>query len=174
MAEQRCKFDVSAVKTDLSPSFLSKLELGKVGISVANVDKISIALGIGVIHLVKGDDWELPLMSEEGRRPNITLECDILYESLGPAMKDFGLVATKVTSQPGQNNGKFTDHAGDEFRYILKGQFRFWVGDKVYELNSGDSLSHPAHLPHRWENIGEAMVVSVWKIKKQIKAKVNS
>ena len=149
-----------ADSASLSPSFLSKLESGKVGISVANLDKISNALGIDVIHLVKDQaDRELPFVSVEGRRPNIILEGDILYESLGPVIKDFGLVASKVTAKSGQNSGEFTDHTGDELRYILQGQFRFWVGDKVYELNPGDSLSHSANMPHRWENLGDGVGV---------------
>jgi transcriptional regulator with XRE-family HTH domain len=144
-----------AEKSNLSPSFLSKLEAGKVGISVVNLDKISSALGLDVIHLLKDDSpIELPTVTHEGCRSTITLDGNIIYESLGPIRADFGIYASLVTSQPNSNSGDESTHFGDELRYILKGRFSFWLGEEKFDLRPGDSLCHKANVPHRWENIG--------------------
>lgn len=145
-----------ADKTDLSPSFLSKLESGKVGVSVANLDKISSSMGIYVSHLVDGDgNPEIPMVTKNERRPVVTLEGGTLYEALGPMSADFTIVGNRVTAQPDQTSGDDTEHLGDEMRYILEGRFRFWVGDDSYDLEAGDVLSHPSTIPHRWKNIGD-------------------
>ncbi len=144
-----------AEKTDLSPSFISKLETGKVGVSISNLDKIASAYGLGVGHLVKEHpDKKVPLVVKRNRGDRFVLNGNILYERVSPNDPHFGLSSVLVRSHPGETSGEMTTHIGDEFRYILNGAFRFWVGDNVYELQAGDTLSHPSDLPHRWENIG--------------------
>ena len=46
-------------------------------------------------------------------------------------------------------------HTGQEFVYCLEGEFAFYVGEKEFILEPGDSLIFEAHIPHRWENRGE-------------------
>lgn len=38
--------------------------------------------------------------------------------------------------------------------YVLEGQFRFYVGDEVYEGGPGTVVVNPPHLPHSSTNIG--------------------
>lgn len=144
-----------AAKTDLSPSFISKIETGKVGVSVSNLDKIASAIGLSVGHLVRDQpDKTMPQVVKRNRGDRFVLNENILYERISPDNPSFHLSSVLVRSQPGDTSGEMTTHVGDEFRYILMGTFRFWVGEMVYELETGDTLSHTADLPHRWENIG--------------------
>jgi transcriptional regulator with XRE-family HTH domain len=46
-------------------------------------------------------------------------------------------------------------HTGYEFVFCLKGHLSYVIEDQKYILDPGDSLMFEAHLPHRWQNVGE-------------------
>jgi quercetin dioxygenase-like cupin family protein len=41
--------------------------------------------------------------------------------------------------------------------YCLEGCIAFFVGEKEYDLEPGDSLIFEAHIPHRWENQNDSL-----------------
>ena len=142
--------------TGLSPSYLSKLESGKTGVSVANLDKIRSAIGLNSIELLVSESdpqdstsW----VTSAGRRTRLLIEGGIMYEELTPRIAEFGLSAVLIRCQPGDSSGEMTMHKGDEFRYVVKGEFRYWMADDEFVLHPGDTISHPSTTPHRWENI---------------------
>ena len=47
-------------------------------------------------------------------------------------------------------------HDVDEMFFVQEGQFRFRVGDELYELGPGDMLFGPRRIPHAFRNISEA------------------
>ncbi|MFN8344879.1 MAG: cupin domain-containing protein [Spirosomataceae bacterium] len=42
-----------------------------------------------------------------------------------------------------------------EYKYIIKGQVEYIVGDQKYDLSAGDSIFFDANLPHKPANVGE-------------------
>jgi len=143
-------------ETGLSPSYLSKLESGKAGVSVANLDKIATAIGLGMELLISESDSadSTSWVTSADRRTRFVIEGSIMYERLAPRISEFGLSGNLVRCQPGDNSGELTTHKGDELRYVVKGEFRYWVDDGEFILHAGDTISHPGAVPHRWENIG--------------------
>jgi transcriptional regulator with XRE-family HTH domain len=145
-----------AEDTGLSPSYLSKLESGKVGMSVANLDKIATGLGLGIGDLVgegeeEGEFWVV----RNDQRKRLVLGEGVVFEDLVPRIPEFGLSGSLVFCQAeGCSGMEMTTHKGDEFRYVLQGVFDYWVGDEKFTLHPGDSISHSGTLPHRWENVG--------------------
>ena len=145
-----------AEETGLSPSYLSKLESGKVGLSVSNLDKIASSIGLGIGDLVgegevEGEFWII----RNDQRKRLLLGEGVVFEDLIPRIPDFGLSGSLVFCNAGGCSGtEMTTHKGDEFRYILQGEFEYWVGDEKCTLQSGDSISHSGELPHRWKNAG--------------------
>ena len=158
--------DVSEA-TGLSPSYLSKLESGKVGVSVANLDKIATAIGLSDMALLMSESDPQDIASwvtSADRRTRLLVENRIMYEKLTPRIAKFGLSAVLIRCQPGDSSAEMTTHKGDEFRYVVKGEFRYWLADHEFTLHAGDTISHFATMPHRWENIsseeGIMLVVS--------------
>ena len=148
--------DVSET-TGLSPSYLSKLESGKVGVSVVNLDKIVTAIGLSGIGLVMSEsdsEDSTSWVTRADRRTRIVVEDGIMYEEVTPRIPEFGLSSVLFRCQPGDNSGEMTTHKGDEFRYVIKGKFRFCIADEQFILHAGDTISHPSTVPHCWENIG--------------------
>ena len=142
--------------TGLSSSYLSKLESGKVGVSVANLDRISQAVGLNIGLLLSDRSWKdrSSWVTKARFRTRIVVEGTVMYEPLVPPIPDFGLTSNLVTCQPGDSSGGLTSHRGHEFRYVVKGELRYWVSDHEFLLEAGDTISHTGSTPHAWENAG--------------------
>lgn len=50
----------------------------------------------------------------------------------------------------------------DESYYILEGQIRFWIGDKVYDAKAGDFVHLPKNIPHRFEILSDYVKEVMW------------
>jgi quercetin dioxygenase-like cupin family protein len=61
------------------------------------------------------------------------------------------------------SDGSYT-HEGEEFLYLLSGALTVWVGDdETYRLTrSGDALTFPSTMPHRWRNDASEETRLLW------------
>ena len=145
-----------AEETKLSPSYLSKLESGKVGMSVGTLDKLSSAIGLSMWDLIGRDEEEGEYwVVRNDQRKRLVLSEGVVFEDVIPRIAEFGLSGSLVFCQVNGCSGtEMTTHKGHEFRYVLQGVFDYWVGDEKLTLEPGDSISHSGELPHRWENAG--------------------
>ena len=50
------------------------------------------------------------------------------------------------------------EHEGQEFDYVLSGQLRIQLGNKVEILNPGDSVYYDSRTPHAMEAAGDEPV----------------
>ena len=138
----------AAQRAGLSASFLSALERNASGASVATLQRLTHAFGITLLDL-------FPHRSRSGRRvrPNqrqaLTLGTGIRIEQL---TRSAALLEPQLfVLGPGATSEGAYDHEGEEFIYVLDGAVTFWVGDdERYRLRTGDSLTSPSTLPHRW------------------------
>ena len=74
-------------------------------------------------------------------------------EDLGVGLADRAVQPFLVTLEPHSSSGlEFIAHTGYEFVFCLAGRLTYIVEDRVYVLESGDSLLFESHLPHRWHN----------------------
>ncbi|HHU32580.1 MAG: helix-turn-helix domain-containing protein [Zhaonellaceae bacterium] len=146
-----------AANTNLSISFLSRLENEKTEPTMDDLRKIAAALHTSIINLFPNEfDEEIRIVRSWERKK-------ILQPSLKgePSELEFLLWGSKIqmeptlmTIPPGGDSGDYAEHAGEEFLFVLEGELRFWCGDNYYDLQEGDTIGYPAKLPHRWENKG--------------------
>jgi quercetin dioxygenase-like cupin family protein len=57
------------------------------------------------------------------------------------------------------------DHHNEQITYILEGRLRFWFGDdesEVIEVDAGEVLTIPPHLPHKAEALEDTLDVDVF------------
>ncbi len=138
----------------LSPSYLCKLEAAKVGVSVANLNKIASALSVDITTLISEEEEIYSWITRAGHRNLNALENGAIAEQLTPALTNFGLSSSLYTCLPGCRSNQKVAHRGDDFQFILKGTFKFILDGHEYILNTGDTLSSPANTVYCWENIG--------------------
>lgn len=156
-----------------SLSFISKIERGQARPSVTTLQELAGALGVPVGWFFESDGPapadERPFVVRKGRRRKLS------YSGLGStdymgfedhllsASLDGQLALGMSTYQPGGNTGdELYTHNGEEAGLVVKGAIDLHLDDKVFRLQTGDSFSFPASIPHRYGNPGDSEAQIVW------------
>lgn len=146
-----------AQTSSLSANALSMIERGLTSPSVSTLYKLADALGIPVTTFFGAEQEREQLIfikAHEGARVPIVRG---FWEGRG-GEKFIGRVEPFVlTLEVGADSGSSPMvHTGHEFVFCLQGSIEYKVEDRVWLLNSGDSLLFAAHLSHSWRNAGKA------------------
>ncbi|MCA1568951.1 MAG: MerR family transcriptional regulator [Chloroflexi bacterium] len=145
----------------LSVSFLSALERGVGGASVATLQRVTAAYGTTMLELFGPLDAGDRLV-RVGDRPVLGLGDSIRIEQLARGAQQLE-PQLFVLSDGATSDGAYA-HAGEEFIYLLSGALTVWVGDdETYQLTrAGDALSFPSTMPHRWRNDARGETQLLW------------
>jgi len=151
-----------AAQTGFSASFISQLENGLVSPSLGSLQKIAEALRVtlGEFFAATASTAEESLIVRptERRRLDSTWT-DAHLEALGPMTRGRRLEPVLVIFGPGGQSGKRVhSQSREEFAFILRGRVTLTLSDEGHDLGAGDSVTLPAHAPHRWENRGKEPV----------------
>jgi quercetin dioxygenase-like cupin family protein/DNA-binding Xre family transcriptional regulator len=152
-----------AAQTGFSPSFISQLENGLVSPSLGSLQKIAEALGVTLGDFFAGtestkSDERLVVKRSERRRLDSTWT-DAHLESVGPTTRGRRLEPVVAIFGPGGQSGKHVHSQSREaFAFVLRGTVTLTLADEQNELSPGDSVTIPAHSPHRWANEGDEPV----------------
>lgn len=154
----------AADRTGLSVSFLSALERGMTGASVATLQRLASAYGTTMVELF-GHPSALGVgrLVRAGEAPTLRLgTADIRIEQLarGATQLEPQLF---VLAEGASSDGAYA-HEGEEFLYLLSGRVTVWVGDdEAHQLTSpGDALTFPSTIPHRWRNDARGETRLLW------------
>ncbi|HEX2195205.1 MAG TPA: MerR family transcriptional regulator [Candidatus Limnocylindria bacterium] len=145
----------------ISPSFLSALERGAADASLATMQRLTRAYGVTMLDLFEP-------AAGVGRRVRPAERPVLDLEAAGIRIEQLAVGAAALEPQlfvlaPGSSSEGRYSHAGEEFLYVLEGDVTFWVGAReVYRLRTGDSLSFPSTLPHRWRNAASGETRLLW------------
>jgi DNA-binding transcriptional MerR regulator/quercetin dioxygenase-like cupin family protein len=134
----------------LSAGFISALERGASGASVATLQQLMAAYGATLRELFA----ELPTGRLVRPAERAVLELaggSVRMEQLAGA--DSRLESHLFVLAPGASSQGSYAHAGEELIFVLDGGVTVWLGrDEVYELQAGDALTFSSQLAHSWEN----------------------
>ncbi|MCV0402909.1 MAG: MerR family transcriptional regulator [Chloroflexi bacterium] len=144
----------AASRSGLSVSFLSALERGVSGASVATLQRLTAAYGTTMLHLFGGGKAS---PAERVVRADARTVLDLAGGDV--RIEQLARDATQLEPQlfvlgPGATSDGAYAHEGEEFLYLLSGAVTVWVGDRECHrlTNEGDALSFPSTMPHRWRN----------------------
>lgn len=154
--------------TGLSAGYLSQVERGISSPSVKALHTLSRALGVTISWFFSpdtGDRDELrDLVVRAGARRTLTFENGIRDELLSPNLGR-RIELLRSVFPPGSESGSEPYvHRGEEAGFIVAGELKLWVGDKVLLLKEGDSFAFSSDEPHRYANPGETETVVLWAI----------
>lgn len=135
--------------TGLSISFISALERGGSGASVASLRLLAETYGVNMRELFGADlEQSSPLVRAEDRPP-MTWDNGIRFEEMATGEKLMDPSYIRVP--PGAGSEGFYSHEGEEFVYILSGTLFVELKERgTYELVPGDTLYFPSTTLHRW------------------------
>ena len=150
--------------TGLSVSFLSSLERGVSGASVATIQRLTAAYGTTMLELFGASGTA---SADRLVRAGEALVLRLGGESV--QIEQLARGATQLEPQlfilgPGATSDGAYAHAGEEFLYLLSGAVTVWVGDdETYRLtHAGDALTFPSTMPHRWRNDASGETRLLW------------
>jgi DNA-binding transcriptional MerR regulator/quercetin dioxygenase-like cupin family protein len=147
-------------RANLSASFISAIERNATGASVAALQRLTQAYGTTLVEL-------FATSGSRGRRVR-PAERPVLALEPGVRIEQLALGATQLEPQlfhlePGATSEGAYSHEGEEFLFVLDGAVTVWLGDRErYRLATGDALSFPSTLPHRWRNRADGETRLLW------------
>ncbi len=160
--KQKISIEQLSLITGLSKGLISQIERDITGPSVASLWKISKALNVTMNYFFdEYDDFNRVVRKDE-RKKIMMKDGDRVYELLCPNLKN-QIEMLWIEIEPNDSNSdELISHEGEECGVVLKGTLRILSGDKIYDLEQGDSIYLDSTIPHRYINMGNIKSVSVW------------
>lgn len=169
---RKITLDQLARRSNLTKSYLSKVERGVSEPSISTVLKLAKAYNVDISDLIgsrqDGDeDDEVSVVRVAERTPlaRANNRNGYRYEALAGrrmlrAMNPFIVFPPHV----GEGTHDVFPHSGEEFMLILKGSVAITVSNRSYQLEEGDTIYFESTLPHRLfstsELVAEVLVVA--------------
>jgi transcriptional regulator with XRE-family HTH domain len=171
-----------ARQVEVSPSFISQVELGKANPSVGTLYALVSVLGVSLNELLGGPDataardsapvpppggsptWpriDQPVV-RSGERRRVQMS-GVLWERL--TADDPYVDFLHVEYSPGSASCPADDmvrHGGREYGVIVSGRLEVQVGFESYSLAPGDSIHFDSSTPHRLSNPHAEPCTAVW------------
>jgi DNA-binding transcriptional MerR regulator/mannose-6-phosphate isomerase-like protein (cupin superfamily) len=146
--------------TGLSISFISALERGGSGASVASLRLLAGAYGVNMREVFGADlEQGSPLVRGEDR-PVMQWDNGVRFEEMASGEKVMDPSFIRVP--PGAGSEGFYSHNGEEFIYVVSGILFVELKDQdTFQVAPGDTLYFPSTTPHRWW-AGEEPVEAVY------------
>jgi len=153
-------------KTNLTSSLISQVERDLISPSLNSLAKISSALKVPIVSFfTEATPKPWPVMRKKQRKKTtIFSSSHVIYQLLSPDPDkkiEFLLVEIKPEEDENDEN-ELIAHSGEECGYVIQGELEVRLGKKRYYLKEGDSIYFESRIPHRFKNIGEGKVISIW------------
>ena len=146
--------------TNVSVGFLSALERGQMRSSVATLSRIARFYKTNLASLFE-TNGDRPAMVRPAERKVLETSPKVRMELL--AWGNTSMEPHLFRIKPGGGSGESYSHEGEEFLYVLRGEFEIWLEHQGhYHLRPGDSLYFESSTPHRWKNPGRSEVWILW------------
>ncbi|MFE7113805.1 helix-turn-helix domain-containing protein [Streptomyces sp. NPDC057654] len=152
----------------LSAGFLSLAERGINSISLTSLFALASALDVDAVELlgtagrrgrqayaITRRDAPDALRVVMGEREHRVLTADLPDQRLE-------VLATKV--HPTAEPSPVTQHDGEEFCYVLRGELTFSLADETAVLAAGDSIHFTSRVPHAVHNRGPGIAEVIWAV----------
>lgn len=148
-------------RTNLSASFISQAERGLTSITINTLKKIAEALDVELNYFFTPPKSNPSVVIRSYEQEVFRIdESKFIYYSLGSELPNRQMDPMLVTILPGQTREEivYSEHAGEEFVYVLEGIFTLMLEDKEYTLYPGDSIHISSTSPHDWVNLTNKLV----------------
>jgi DNA-binding transcriptional MerR regulator/quercetin dioxygenase-like cupin family protein len=138
-----------AQATGLSISFISALERGGSGASVASLRRLAEAYGVTMRELFGADLQQSSPLVRGKDRPVMQWENGVRFEEMASGEKVMDPSYIRVP--PGAGSEGFYSHNGEEFVHVISGTLFVELKDQgTYRVEPGDTLYFSSTTQHRW------------------------
>lgn len=151
-------------RTGIDQSVLASIERTSLGVNIPEAKELARYFGLTLTELMISDveHPSRPLRTSSSGGPlQPTLGTGLRIEQMasGRGMMD----CQRWYIEPSINSHGAYEHDGEEFIYVLFGQFLITIGDDdQYRLGQGESIYFQSSLKHSWSNPGQTTTVLLW------------
>lgn len=158
-----------ARRIEMTPGFVSQLENGIAGPSVATLYAVARELDVSIDSFFRSPE---PVREHAvdvvraGDRATMHLNRGVKWQMLASDPSGGGEFR-EITYAPGSQSsapGELLRHQGLEYGVVLSGTLGVEVEGREFLLQRGDSISYDAALGHRFWNPGDRAVRALWLI----------
>ena len=153
-AESKLTLRTLATRSGFSASFLSQVENGQASPSIASLERLARALGVGLADFFRQETPARGLVMRRSERGRLTSQWSkAQVEPLVPPESLRRLEGILIILEPGGRSGRETSaQPHEQIGLVLEGEVVLSVASAVHVLTVGDAAAIPAHSPHSWEN----------------------
>lgn len=150
----------SVAKTvGVSVGFLSALERGQMSASVGTLRRLARHYKQNIVDFYDTAGTPTRVVRPDARK--------ILDAGPGVRMELLAWGHTVMEPHlfriaPGASSGESYSHVGEEFLFVLTGEFEILLRGEKHRLQSGDSFYFESAVPHEWANPGRAETLVLW------------
>jgi len=141
-------------RTGIDIDTLERTESGEMIPALGQLARLGRALDMKMGYFISpGIDKPMTVVRKDKRQPisrygeTKSMQYGYFYESLAPEKADRLMEPFIVTLVPTETE-EFSTHAGQEFLYVLEGEMKVQVGDRVDFLKPGDAVYYDSNQPH--------------------------
>ncbi|MGB2581089.1 MAG: cupin domain-containing protein [Thermoplasmata archaeon] len=141
-------------RTGIDTADLERMESSETIPALGQLVRLGRALDMKMGYFVSpGIDKFMTVVREDARHPisrygeTKSMEHGYFYECLAPEKADRLMEPFIVTLVP-KATEEFSTHVGQEFLYVLEGELKLQVGDRVEFLKPGDAAYYDSNQPH--------------------------
>jgi transcriptional regulator with XRE-family HTH domain len=150
--------DTLSSASNLTKSYVSKVERGLSVPSISTAMKIAESFDITVSQLLGEDGYEgAASIVRKNERPSFMRKgssAGYNYEMIA-APKKFKSMEPFIMKPPLQfQDRRVFEHAGEELIFVLSGSVEVELSGQLVRLRSGDTIYFDAHVPHRTRSVG--------------------
>jgi DNA-binding transcriptional MerR regulator/quercetin dioxygenase-like cupin family protein len=157
-----------AARTGLSASFVSGLERGSSGASLAALERLTAAYDTSVAEILEEPAGSPGAGGGAAERVVRGAARSAVEAGRGVRIEELAILAGRlqprlVALAPGAVSDLAGDHEGEAFLYVLEGRVAVWLADlEHHELGPGDALTFPSALRNRCAALGADEARILW------------
>lgn len=148
----------------ISPSYLSRIEQGSANASFEIIDKLANFYGESIILFFDLKNDSPSEVVRKGKANILDVGLDGVKVELLTNNEQVSMETAKFIID--ETCGDFKSHkhnTGTEFIYVLSGKLQVELdNEKVYVLNTGDSITFKSERYHKWFNPGKKQTQIIW------------
>lgn len=138
-----------AERTELSRAYLSRLEAGVRQPSITVLCSVARAFGVSIATLFEQPDDVADCVIVRGGSAAVRSVNGLRYIPLSSSTKPFNLQPIEVTIPFDRAGDEVYQHEGEEWLHVITGRVQLSLGEKQYQLETGDSAHFCSQLGHR-------------------------
>lgn len=166
-ARRRLTLRQLAERAGISDAYISQLEQGRAAPSLATLERLAGALDVHLVDFLDeghGVVLEEIVVRADSRPLCRSLRANVQVHLLAPAIGERQLSPYLVHAPPGSGSEGTHTHSGEDFGYVLRGEFALRVGPEEVRLGPGDSFAFPGTRPHGFRNPGQELAEVIWVV----------